>query len=145
MSRPGRAVFIPSAGTASATSSPPETSAAATGGAAPGRAPRPEPRLAVPGLEAAEERDAALLDPVAELESTAGSTVSEPITATATTRIVPVANEVNVASPAMYMPAMAIITVKPEIRTARPDVAAAATSDACSLVPAARSSRSRRR
>ena len=34
----------------------------------------------------------------------------------------------------MYMPAMAIITVMPEISTARPDVAAAAISDASSRV-----------
>jgi hypothetical protein len=79
------------------------------------------------------------------LASTAGSTVSEPTTATATTRIVPVANEVKVASPAMYMPAIAIITVRPETSTARPDVAAAASSEARSPRPRARSSRSRRR
>ena len=35
----------------------------------------------------------------------------------------------------MYMPAMAIITVKPEISTARPEVAAAASSAACSSAP----------
>ncbi len=55
------------------------------------------------------------------------------------------ANDWNVAAPAMYMPAMAIITVKPEISTARPEVAAAASSAASSSLPAARSSRSRRR
>ena len=79
------------------------------------------------------------------LERTAGSTVSDPMTEIATTRIVPVANELNVAAPARYMPAIAIITVKPEISTARPDVAAAACSAASSPRPAARSSRSRRR
>ena len=75
----------------------------------------------------------------------AGSTVSEPTSATATTRMVPVANDWNVGVPARYIPAMAIITVKPETSTARPDVAAAAASDASSLRPASRSSRSRRR
>jgi hypothetical protein len=40
---------------------------------------------------------------------------------------------------------MAIITVMPETSTARPEVAAAASSDAFSLRPTARSSRSRRR
>jgi hypothetical protein len=59
-------------------------------------------------------------------ESTAGRTVSEPSTAIATTTIVPVANEMNVALPVMYMPAMAIITVRPETSTARPEVEAAA-------------------
>ena len=67
--------------------------------------------------------------------STAGSTVSEPSIATATTRIVPVANEANVASPAKYMPAIATITVRPEMSTARPDVAAAASSAASLAAP----------
>ena len=75
----------------------------------------------------------------------AGSTVSDPTIATATTRIVPVANDSKVGVPARYMPAMAIITVNPETITARPEVAAAAASAASSLRPASRSSRSRRR
>ena len=79
------------------------------------------------------------------LERIAGSTVSEPIIATATTIIVPIANDMNVLSPESNMPAIAMITVKPEIRTARPEVAAAASSAARSLRPARRSSRSRRR
>ena len=78
-------------------------------------------------------------------ERTAGSTVSDPMTAIDTTRIVPVANEVNVDAPAMYMPAMAITTITPDTITARPEVAAAASSAASSLLPPARSSRSRRR
>ncbi len=77
--------------------------------------------------------------------SSAGNTVSDPTTATATTMIVPVANDVNVGAPPRYMPAMASITVKPETSTARPDVAAAAARDASSLRPDSRSSRSRRR
>ena len=52
-------------------------------------------------------------------------------------------SEANVESPVRNMPAMATITVRPEISTERPDVAAAASSAACSLRPAARSSRSR--
>ena len=75
----------------------------------------------------------------------AGSTVSEPTTATATTMIVPVANDSKVGAPARYIPAIASITVRPETSTARPDVAAAAASDASSLLPRSRSSRSRRR
>ncbi len=75
----------------------------------------------------------------------AGRTVSDPTTATATTMIVPVANDVNVGAPPKYMPAMATITVRPETSTARPEVAAAAASEASSLRPDSRSSRSRRR
>ena len=75
----------------------------------------------------------------------AGSTVSEPSIATATTIIVPTANDMNVLSPEKNIPAIAMITVKPEISTARPDVAAATSSDASELRPAARSSRSRLR
>ena len=58
--------------------------------------------------------------------------------------IVPIANETNVALPANNMPAMAIITVRPETSTARPEVAAAASSAADGLRPASRSSISRR-
>ena len=76
-------------------------------------------------------------------ESTAGSTVSEPIIATATTIIVPTEKDMNVLSPDRNMPAIAIRTVMPETSTARPEVAAAASSAARSLRPAARSCRSR--
>ena len=48
-------------------------------------------------------------------ESVAGRTVREPITATATTMMVPVANEAKFEIPPRYMPAMATMTVKPEI------------------------------
>ena len=58
--------------------------------------------------------------------SIAGSTVTEPSTATATTMIVPMPNETKTALPARNMPAIAAITVKPETSTARPEVAAAA-------------------
>ena len=63
--------------------------------------------------------------------------------ATATTRMVPTANADMPWMPARNIPDMAMITVSPEIRTDRPDVAAAASSAASSLRPAARSSRSR--
>ena len=55
----------------------------------------------------------------------AGSTVSEPMTATATTRMVPRPMPMKIELPVRNMPAIAIITVRPEISTARPDVAAA--------------------
>ena len=78
-------------------------------------------------------------------DKTAGSTVSEPIIATATTRIVPIPNEMNIWSPENSIPAIATITVMPETSTARPEVAAAASSAADSLRPDFRSSRSRLR
>ena len=76
-------------------------------------------------------------------ESTAGRTVREPIIATRTTSIVPTEKDMNVLSPERNMPAIAIRTVMPETRIARPEVAAAAARAAPSLRPAARSSRSR--
>ena len=77
-------------------------------------------------------------------ESSAGSTVSEPSIATATTIIVPTEKDMNVLSPERNMPAIAIRTVMPDTSTARPEVAAAASRAALSLRPAARSWRSRR-
>jgi hypothetical protein len=65
--------------------------------------------------------------------------------ATATTSIVPTANELNTTLPAKNMPAMAIITVTPETSTARPEVAAANSSAAALERPASRSSILRRR
>ena len=76
-------------------------------------------------------------------ESSAGSTVSEPSTATATTRIVAKPSDAKIWSPVRNMPAIATITVRPEISTERPEVAAAASSAASGLFPAARSCRSR--
>ena len=78
-------------------------------------------------------------------DSIAGRTVSDAIIAIAITRIVPTANAIKVLSPLISMPAIATITVRPEISTARPEVAAATCSASSGLRPAARSSRSRRR
>jgi hypothetical protein len=50
-------------------------------------------------------------------ESSAGSTVTEPSTATATTMMVPVAIDPKVLSPARYMPAIAAMTVRPDTIT----------------------------
>ena len=77
------------------------------------------------------------------LDSSAGSTVSDPSIATATTVIVATPKDAKPGSKVSSMPAMATRTVNPEISTERPDVAAAASSAASSLRPAARSSRSR--
>ena len=61
--------------------------------------------------------------------------MSEPSTAIATTTIVARPNDANVGSPVRNIPAIAAITVSPEISTERPDVAAAASSAARSLRP----------
>lgn len=78
-------------------------------------------------------------------DSSAGSTVTEPTMATATTiseaRPIPS----NVASPVSSMPAIATHTVMPETTIARPLVAAAILRAVWASRPAARSSRSRRR
>jgi len=78
-------------------------------------------------------------------DSSAGSTVSDPSMATPTTTTVPVAQAVKVAAPARYIPAIDVITVRPDTSTARPEVAAAASIAGCLARPAARSSRTRRR
>ena len=78
-------------------------------------------------------------------ESSAGRTVSEPSIATATTIMVAIPNERYVLSPENSIPAIATITVRPEMSTERPEVAAAASIAARVLLPAARSSRSRLR
>ena len=75
--------------------------------------------------------------------SIAGSTVSEPTTATATTSMVPSAKPLKILLPAKNMPAIAMSTVSPLTSTERPDVAAAASNDASGSLPFARSSRSR--
>ena len=74
----------------------------------------------------------------------AGSTVSEPMRAIATTSTVPIPNEVKIWLPIRNIPVIAIITVKPEIRIARPEVAAAVCSASAGMRPWARSSRALR-
>ena len=51
-------------------------------------------------------------------DSTAGRPVSEPTMAAATTSMEATPSATNVASPEISMPAIAIMTVKPEISTA---------------------------
>ena len=79
------------------------------------------------------------------LANTAGRTVSEPISAMATTSTVPMPKDAKVGEPIRNMPAIAVITTKPENSTARPDVAAAVCSASLLVRPRARSSRARRR
>ncbi len=77
--------------------------------------------------------------------SMAGRAVSEPSIATATTMIVPTANDAELLSPVRNCPAMATMTVRPEMRIARPEVAEAISTADVSSRPARRSSRSRLR
>ena len=62
---------------------------------------------------------------------TAGSTVSEPTSERKTTIIAPIPIEVKIFVPASSIPAIAIRTVTPEIRTACPEVAAARKRASC--------------
>jgi hypothetical protein len=78
-------------------------------------------------------------------DSRAGSTVTDPTTATRTTRIAAVPKPSKSNIPDRYMPAIATTTVRPETMTERPDVAAAILSAVRGSLPSARSSRSRRR
>jgi hypothetical protein len=77
-------------------------------------------------------------------ERVAGRKVSEPITVTATTSIVPMPKAEKMGLPANSSPAIAAITVRPEMSTARPDVAAAISSAASAEWPRSRSSIMRR-
>jgi hypothetical protein len=104
------------------------------------QAPSTLPRRAARRLENG-SRTASTLSP--STARSAGSTVAEARTATATTSIAPIASEVN-RPPATSMPLMATMTVTPEMTTARPAVAPARPIDSVTVAPAARSSRARR-
>ncbi len=78
-------------------------------------------------------------------ESIAGRTVTEPATETSTTRIAAIAKPSKISIPERNMPDMATTTVTPEIRTDRPEVAAAMRSAVAGSRPRTRSSRTRRR
>src|SRR5918997_1720751 len=144
VSAPGVTIFSPSAGAASATMRPPERTAERTGRRrtrstiAPQIFPSPSLHWS---LRTTGRRSQSTLSP--SRESRAGSTVSEPTIAIATTAIVATAKDANIAAPVRNMPDIATITVRPEMSTDRPEVAAAASRAARSARPAARSSRSR--
>ena len=127
-SRPLSAVCSCRAGRASTTSTAAEATAAITGWRRTGR--RIAPHTRPPSAPSRRRRPTNGIRPFStrspSADRTAGRTVSEPIMATKTTIIVPTANDMKVLSPEKNIPAIAIITVKPEIRTARPEVAAAA-------------------
>ena len=143
---PGKAVCIPNAGSARITSTPAEATAETSGRRSTRSRMAPQKRES-PSLRLRRCRKGILPFSTRSpsQERRAGSTVSEPATAMATTMIVPTAIEVQIAVPPKKSPASAMMTVRPEMRTARPDVAAAASSAAAGPLPAARSSRSRLR
>ena len=89
--------------------------------------PNPRPTMAAPGMRARKPADFGA--------SSAGSTVSEPMTAQSTTRIVPTARPANRLLPLRNMPLIATITVRPETSTARPDVAAAISIASMVVLP----------
>ena len=92
---------------------------------------------------AADERHAPLLDPVAEPGEQGGQHGQRADIATATTMIVPTANEMNVLSPVRNMPAIATITVMPEIEHRAAGRRGGGRERRARSRPAARSSRSR--
>ena len=77
--------------------------------------------------------------------SSAGSTVSEPATAMATTAMVPAAMPANGPAPTRNSAHIAAITVTPDTRMVRPEVREAMRSASGNDRPLARSSRSLRR
>ena len=95
----------------------------------------PDPALAAVAAEPADERDAHPVDPVAEPREQGGQDGQRAEHRDRRRRaIVATPNDANVASPVRNMPAIATITVRPEMSTERPEVAAAASS-AASLAP----------
>ena len=96
---------------------------------------KPRPMKCAPGMRARTPADLGA--------SSAGSTVSEPMIAVATTRIVARAMPENTPLPARNMPLIAAMTVRPETSTARPEVAAAISIASTRPAPRARSCRSR--
>jgi hypothetical protein len=137
---------IPVAGTASASSAITATPPQATGRAATARASAPHTR---DGRAAARLRPRNGMRPASAFgpshDSSAGRTVSEPMTAIPITAIVATAMAWNSAAPPRNSPAIAAITVRPETKIVRPDVRAAIRSASSFDRPRARSSRSRRR
>ena len=144
-STPESAVWMCNKGVASTTSTAPAATIATSGRRSTRSSTHPQARASPVRRSGAKNGTRPLFTLSPSFDRIAGSTVSEPITAIATTRMVPVANDMKVAAPPKYMPAIAAITVIPDTSTARPEVAEAASRAASSERPRARSSRSRRR
>lgn len=144
-------VFMPSAGAVTASSAPIATTTDTAGRARTTRSTACQNRLPsgapVPARRLPRFRNGSrpFSTRSPSSESSAGSTVTEPTMATATTisEARPIAW--NSASPVNSMPAIATQTVTPETMMARPLVAAATRSAVCGSWPFIRSSRSRRR
>ena len=136
----------PSTGAASASSAIVATPPQITGLATTRRASAPQSR---DGRAAARLRPRNGIRPASTFgpsqASSAGSTVSEPMTAMPTTAIVPSAKPLNGPPPTKKRPDMVAITVRPDTRIVRPDVRPAIRSASGNDRPFARSSRSRRR
>ena len=139
-------VFMPRAGIASSTTTTVASSSEIAGCRTTGRRMRP---LIEPGRIrritrcSSGTRGRSTQRP--SLASSAGSTVIEPSTATATTMIEPTASELNVESPMMNNPAIEQITAAPDTRIECPEVWAAISTASRLEWPLARSSRSRLR
>ena len=136
----------PSAGAASASSATVATPPQITGLATTRRASAPQSRDGRPvacRLPRKGIRPASAFGP--SQASSAGSTVSEPMTAMPTTAIVPSAKPLKGPPPTKNRPDIAAITVRPDTRIVRPDVRPAIRSASGNDRPFARSSRSRRR
>ena len=144
---PGALNCMPSAGIDSATRTPPAASTEISGRARTRSRMAPQTRDSPPELRrrAHGTRPFSSQPFSARNESSAGRTVSDPTTATPTTMIVPIPKETKIGLPEKNMPAIAAITVRPEITTARPDVAAATCSAASQARPWRCSSTIRRR
>ena len=103
-SMPESAVWIWNTGIASTTSTAPAASAETAAASGPGRAPSDQTRGSPVRRSGRRKGTRPLFTRSPSLDRIAGRTVSEPSTEIATTRIVPVANEVKVAAPPKYMP-----------------------------------------
>ena len=140
----GSCVCIVSVGMASATSAPPERTAAIAGCLITPSSTKPQTRDSRAPLRP-RNGIRPLSTRCSSFPSSAGRIDSEPISATATISIAPTAIEVNTAFPVNSIPAMAISTVRPEIRIAWPEVRDVFSNASFGDSPRARSSRSRRR
>src|SRR5918999_2756593 len=104
-SAPGTTVFIPRAGSASATRIPAETTTEITGHRRTRSRIQPQARPPPGRCRRWSRGTRALLTRSPRRDRRAGRTVSDPSTAIATTRIVAIAKEPNVLSPVRNIPA----------------------------------------
>ena len=139
----GLETCIPSAGTASATSNPPDRHAASTGRrstrSTSAAQKRESPSVRMRGSRGMRPRS--IRGPSSC--NTAGNTVTDPAIAQTTTAIVPLAIPLKMLDPIANCPAIAIATVVPAISTVRPDVRAVRASASWVERPRRRSSRER--